>query len=87
MTDADALLRGREAFARRAWAEAHAHLSAAGGAAPLEGEDLERLAAAAYLIGRHKESIEVWTRAYQGWTQLGASAARPAAPSGSPLDC
>ena len=36
MSTADALHQGRESFGRRAWAEAHARLSAADRAAPLE---------------------------------------------------
>ena len=51
MTTAQALARGRECFARRAWADAFAELSAADREARLEPEDLERLATAAYLIG------------------------------------
>ena len=52
MADAErALNRGRECFARRAWADAYAQLSAADREAPLEPEDLERLAMAAYLVG------------------------------------
>lgn len=46
---------GRQAYARRAWADAHASLSAADRAAPLDVEDLERLATAASLIGRQDE--------------------------------
>jgi ATP/maltotriose-dependent transcriptional regulator MalT len=46
---------GREAYAQRAWADAHASLSAADRAAPLDAEDLERLATAASLIGRMDE--------------------------------
>ena len=64
MTTADALARGRECFGRRAWATAFAELSAADRGAPLEPEDLERLATAAYLIGSDEESVEVWERAH-----------------------
>lgn len=64
MTSAEARERGREWFDRRAWADAVAELSAADREAPLEPEDLERLATAAYLIGRDEDSVEVWERAH-----------------------
>ncbi|WP_328993318.1 LuxR C-terminal-related transcriptional regulator [Kribbella sp. NBC_01245] len=60
--------RGREAFARQDWAEAYDLLSAAG---QLERADLERLATAAYLIGKDGDSAEVWARAYQECLRLG----------------
>ena len=43
---------GRDAFGRRAWGEAFVQLSAADAEAGLAVDDLERLATAAYLIGR-----------------------------------
>jgi hypothetical protein len=61
---ADALGAGRAAFAGQAWADAYTRLSAADQAAPLQPDDLERLAAAAYLVGREDESAEVWARAH-----------------------
>jgi DNA-binding CsgD family transcriptional regulator len=65
MTDAQALERGRESFARKAWAEAYRLLEAAERQAPLEPEDLERLAMAAYLMGRDDESESTMARAHQ----------------------
>jgi hypothetical protein len=62
---ADAPDRGRSAVAGQAWAEAQQWLSAAGQAAPLEPDDLERLATAAFLVGREQESAEAWARAHQ----------------------
>ncbi len=56
--------RGRRAFADQAWADAFAHLSAAAGDSPLEIDDLERQAAAAYLVGRADESVDLWARAH-----------------------
>jgi DNA-binding CsgD family transcriptional regulator len=56
--------RGRKAFADQAWADAFAHLSAAAGDSPLEIDDLERQAAAAYLVGRADESVDLWARAH-----------------------
>ena len=54
--DVQALGRARDAFARKAWAESYRLFEAADREAPLEPEDLERLATAAYLIGRDAES-------------------------------
>jgi DNA-binding CsgD family transcriptional regulator len=65
MTMADGLDRGRDAFERQAWAEAHAHLAAADQVTVLEPEDLDRLAIAAYLIGKDTESGDTWARAHQ----------------------
>ncbi len=56
--------RGREAFARRKWREAHEHLSAADDDVPLESDDLERLATAAYLIGEDARATALWTRVH-----------------------
>ena len=61
MTD-DTLERGRDAYARRAWREAHRLLRPA-----TEPEDLERLAIAASLVGRDQESTDTWGRAHQEW--------------------
>ena len=60
-----ALREGREAFARQAWADAVAQLSAADREAQLAPEDLERLALATYLLGRFDDSAEITRRAYQ----------------------
>jgi DNA-binding CsgD family transcriptional regulator len=64
VTTAEARARAREAFGRRAWAEAFAELSAADREAPLEPDDLERLATAAYLVGRDEDSADLWERAH-----------------------
>jgi ATP/maltotriose-dependent transcriptional regulator MalT len=68
---ADVLDRGREAFEQRAWASAHAQLSAADGDMPLAPEDLERLAVAAQLTGRDADSAAAWTRAHQDYVRTG----------------
>ena len=47
--------RGRRAYARRAWKDAHELLSLADRESSLRAADLERLATAAYLIGRETE--------------------------------
>jgi DNA-binding CsgD family transcriptional regulator len=69
---AAALERGRESFARRAWADAFAQLSAADRASPLAAEDLERLATAAYLIGREDDSLDAGTRAHHAFLRQGS---------------
>ncbi len=69
MTRTDALARGRESYARRAWSDTYAHLSAADREAPVEPEDLERLATAAYLSG--KDSDDIWARAHHGFLDGG----------------
>jgi tetratricopeptide (TPR) repeat protein len=63
--------RGRKAFVRRAWRTAFAQLSAADDQAPLELEDLERLAVAAYLVGRDEDTTDVLARAHQASLRLG----------------
>ena len=68
------LARGREFYARRAWQSAHETLSRADRARPLVGEDLERLAMSAYLIGRDVEYLELLQRAYHAHLAAGASA-------------
>jgi DNA-binding CsgD family transcriptional regulator len=67
----DTLTRGRAAFERQAWAEAHAALAQADGVSPLDAEDLERLATAAYLIGLDDVSTSARTRAFQLFLERG----------------
>ena len=71
MTDAQALERGRELYARKAWAESYRLLQAADRDAPLEAEDVERLAIAAYLIGHGDESEAFTARAHQSFLDRG----------------
>jgi DNA-binding CsgD family transcriptional regulator/tetratricopeptide (TPR) repeat protein len=61
--------RGRKAFADQEWADALVHLSAAAEDSPLEIDDLEREAAAAYLAGRADESVELWATAHRDCAQ------------------
>jgi hypothetical protein len=68
---AEALDRGRQALGRQAWAEAYAQLSAVDRERPLGPEDLERLATAAYLVGRDADSDRGWERAYRGFLRAG----------------
>jgi hypothetical protein len=84
MTTADTLDRGRESFERRAWADAFVKLSAADRETPLAPEDLERLATAAYLVGRDADSDEVWRARIRrgcGWAARTASSSHTARPS------
>jgi len=71
MTAAAALDRGRESFARRAWKDAFEQLSAADQEYTLEAEDLERLATAAYLIGRDEDSADIGARAHHAFLRQG----------------
>ena len=57
--------RGRESFERQVWGDAYTQLSAADQNAPLETDDLERLAVAAFLVGKDADSVEAWERAHQ----------------------
>ena len=65
MTDLATLRRGRKSFEQRVWAESYRLLHAADCDAPLDAEDLERLAIAAYLVGRDDECETVTARAHQ----------------------
>lgn len=64
MARTPAVVQGREAFARRKWREAYTQLSAANRESPLEPADLERFAAAAYLVGEDAQATTIWTRAH-----------------------
>lgn len=67
MTMAGALDRGRGSFGRHAWGDAFAQLSDADRETNLEVEDLERLAVAAYMVGRDDDCADAWTRAHHGY--------------------
>ena len=69
MARTDNLLRGRDSLTRRAWGGAYGLLSAADQEAPLEPEDLERLATAAYLFG--KDADDIWARAHHAFFDRG----------------
>ena len=71
MTDARALERGRELFARKAWAESYRLLQEADRDVPLEPEDLERLAIAAYLVGQDDDCDVISARAHQRFLDRG----------------
>ena len=67
----EVLRRARESFARRAWRESYQLFEAADRDATLQPEDLERLATAAYLMGRDAESEALRTRAHQTYLDRG----------------
>jgi DNA-binding CsgD family transcriptional regulator len=68
---ASGIAQGRAAFERQAWRDAYVGLSDAPTGSSQEAADLERLATAAYLIGRADESFDHWARAHQEWTRTG----------------
>jgi len=71
MTDLATLRRGRASFEQRAWSDAHRLLTAADRDGALEPEDLERVATAAYLLGRDDESEAFRARAHQAFVNRG----------------
>jgi DNA-binding NarL/FixJ family response regulator len=56
---------GRDAYARRAWAEAFDALAQASAAGPLDADDAERLAWAAMLSGRTEATFDAFERLYE----------------------
>jgi DNA-binding NarL/FixJ family response regulator len=67
----DGVGRAREAFNRQAWRRAYDELSAASATEPLEVDDLERLASAAYLAGLSDESRSAWISAHEKCAHVG----------------
>jgi DNA-binding CsgD family transcriptional regulator len=64
----DHLKRGRDAYARRAWRDCFDALSAADQLTP---EDLERLATAAYMLGRDDQYVAALERAHHAHLERG----------------
>ncbi|MFI6003260.1 LuxR C-terminal-related transcriptional regulator [Streptomyces sp. NPDC051366] len=60
-----------QAHPRQAWGEEYAALSRADLHRPLDAEGLERLALAAHMTGRDRESADAWTRAHHAWLSAG----------------
>jgi DNA-binding CsgD family transcriptional regulator len=56
---------------RRSWAEAFALLSEAYRIEPLQPEDLEQLALAAYLVGKDDDCADAWLAAHQAFARRG----------------
>jgi DNA-binding CsgD family transcriptional regulator len=65
MTATDVVVQGRRSFEQQAWADAYAQFSAADMAAPLEPEDLGRLAVAARLLGKDADADRLYERGHQ----------------------
>jgi DNA-binding NarL/FixJ family response regulator len=71
MAVADRAARARDSFERRRWGDAFAGLSAAHRDGRLNVEDLERLAVAAYMVGRDDACEEAWVAAHHAWLRRG----------------
>jgi len=71
MMDLTTLQSGRTFFEQRAWSDSHRLLTAADHDGALEPEDLERVATAAYLLGRDDESESFRARAHQAFVNRG----------------
>jgi ATP/maltotriose-dependent transcriptional regulator MalT len=71
MAVADRAERARGSFERRTWGEAFDQLSAAHRDGQLDVEDLERLAIAAYMVGRADACDEAWIAAHHVWSRGG----------------
>ncbi|GAA2146628.1 LuxR C-terminal-related transcriptional regulator [Nocardioides koreensis] len=67
----DGIGRAREAFDKQAWRRAYDELSAAAVVEPLEVDDLERLASAAYLAGLSEASRSAWISAHETCAHVG----------------
>jgi len=67
----DELGAARDAFARHAWQDASAGFRAVDQAcAQLDGDDLERLAVCAYLVGKDEASSDAWARGHSEWLRV-----------------
>jgi DNA-binding CsgD family transcriptional regulator len=71
MVVADRAERARGSFERRAWDEAFDQLSTADREGVLAVEDLERLAVAAYMVGRDGACEDAWLAAHRAWLRRG----------------
>jgi DNA-binding CsgD family transcriptional regulator len=71
MALADREQRARSSFERRLWSDAFAELSAAHREGQLAVEDLERLAVAAYMVGRDDACEDAWMGAHHAWLRRG----------------
>ena len=72
MTDAvsppsDALERGRDAYARKAWRDAYEQLTLVDAESTLAADDLNLLATAAYMLGRMDDFLELGERAHHSY--------------------
>jgi DNA-binding NarL/FixJ family response regulator len=71
MAVADGEERARGSFVGPMWGEAFAELSAAHREGQLGVEDLERLAVAAYMVGRDDDCEDAWMGAHHAWLRRG----------------
>jgi hypothetical protein len=71
MQQAELVSRGRESFARRAWADAFESLSRADQATPLEADELELLATSAYMLGRDADHVRALERGHRAYLDAG----------------
>jgi hypothetical protein len=71
MSDIHLLARARRSFEQHTWADSYRLFEAADREVPLEPEDLERLATAAYLMGREDASEAFWERAHRAFLEHG----------------
>jgi ATP/maltotriose-dependent transcriptional regulator MalT len=69
----DALLGGRESYARRAWNDAYESLSRTDEVAGLGAEDLVLLATTAYMLGRVDDFLSLIERAHHAYVESGES--------------
>ena len=67
----DELARGRSSHTARSWAEVHESLARTDRVTGLGPEDLERLATAAYMVGRDEEQLDALERAHRGYLEIG----------------
>jgi DNA-binding CsgD family transcriptional regulator len=67
----DELERGRNAYAKRAWKDAHESLSRADLAAPLGAHELELLSTSAYMLGREDDYLGALERAHHAYLDAG----------------
>ncbi|HEY7691310.1 MAG TPA: LuxR C-terminal-related transcriptional regulator [Gaiellaceae bacterium] len=67
----EALERARDAYARRAWLEAHEAFRRADEVAALEAEDLELLTTATLMLGRDDDALAVLERAHHRYLERG----------------
>ncbi|WP_034270179.1 LuxR C-terminal-related transcriptional regulator [Haloechinothrix halophila] len=73
MRTTDTVVRGQQAYARRAWRDAYEELAAADAHALLGAEDLNRLGTAAYLIGEDEAAVDGMARAHREFLAHGDS--------------
>ena len=71
MAVTDRIEQARGSFERRVWGDAFAELSAAHRDGQLDVADLERLAVAAYMVGRDDACEEAWIAAHHEWLRCG----------------